>query len=85
MTQHKDHKQNPDTPSPEIQVGDLVRVRDYDWLSQEIGVVTEVNDLVHDQSGMEYTAITTMMGDKFYTFSSKDFELISKAERKEID
>ena len=62
-----------------------MRVRDYDWLSQEIGVVTEVKNLVHDQSGMEYTAITTMMGDKFYTFSSKDFELISKAERKEID
>ena len=85
MTQRKNHKQNPNTPSPEFQVGDLVRVRDYDWLSQEIGVVTEVRDLIHDQSGMGYTAITTMMGDKFYTFSSKDFELISKAERKEID
>ena len=68
-----------------IQVGDLVRVRDHDWLSQEIGVVTEVRDLVHDQTGTGYTAVTTMMGDKFYTFSSKDFELISKAERKEID
>jgi len=85
MAQHKNHKQNPDTPSPEIQVGDLVRVRDHDWLSQEIGVVTEVRDLVHEQTGTGYTAITTMMGDKFYTFSSQDFELVSKAERKEID
>mgnify|MGYP001074552542 CR=1 FL=1 len=85
MAPHKNHRQNPDTTSPEFQVGDLVRVRDYDWLSQEIGVVTEVRNLVHDQSGMGYTAVTTMMGDKLYTFSSKDFELISKAERKEID
>ena len=85
MAQHKNHKQNPEILSPEIQVGDLVRVRDHDWLSQEIGVVTEVRDLVHEQTGTGYTAITTMMGDKFYTFSSKDFELVSKAERKEID
>ena len=85
MAQHKNHKQNPDTPSPQFQVGDLVRVRDYDWLSQEVGIVTEVRNLVHKESGTGYTAITTMMGDEFYTFSSKDFELISKAERKEID
>jgi len=82
MTQHKNHKQKPEPTSPEIQVGDLVRVRDHDWLGQEIGVVTEVRDLVHDQTGTGYTAITTMMGDKFYTFSGQDFELVSKAERK---
>lgn len=85
MAQHKNHKQNPSTPSPEFQVGDLVRVRDYDWLSQEVGIVTEVRNLVHEGSDAGYTAVTTMMGDEFYTFSSKDFELISKAERKEID
>ena len=87
MTQRKNHKQTPDTPSPEFQVGDLVRVRDYDWLSQEIGVVTEVRNLVHDQSGMGYTAVTTMMGGKSYTFSAQDFEIVSKVisivERKE--
>jgi|TARA_R110000824_G_scaffold90631_2_gene221239 hypothetical protein len=85
MAQHKNHKQNPEILSPEIQVGDLVRVREPSWLRQEVGVVTEIKDLVHEQTGTGYTAITTMMGDKFHTFSSKDFELVSKVERKEID
>ena len=87
MTQRKNHKQNPDTPSPEIQVGDLVRIRHYDWLGQEIGVVTEIRELVHDQTGAEYTVITAVMGDKSYTFSAQDFEIVSKVipivERKE--
>jgi len=82
MTQHTNTKQNSVVNYIEFQVGDLVRVRDYDWLSQEVGVVTEVRNLVHDQTGAGYTAVTTMMGNQFYTFSSKDFELISKVERK---
>ena len=85
MTSDTNRKQKPVENSTEFQVGDLVRVRDSDWLSHEVGIVTEIKDLVHDQTDTEYTAITTMVGGKFYTFSSKDFELISKAERKEID
>tara|TARA_R110000765_G_scaffold42271_2_gene89468 strand:+ start:344 stop:496 length:153 start_codon:yes stop_codon:yes gene_type:complete len=50
-----------------------------------MGVITEVRDLVHEHSGASYTVVTAALGDEFYTFSSKDFELISKAERKEID
>jgi len=85
MTSDTNHEQDSMDEADKIQVGDLVRVRDYDWLSQEVGIVTEVKCLVHAQSGAEYTAVTAMMGHKPYTFSSQDFELISKAERKEVD
>ena len=63
----------------------MVRVRGNHWAHQEMGIVTEVRDLVHEHSGASYTVVTAALGDEFYTFSSKDFELISKAERKEID
>ena len=82
MAQHKNHKQNPEIISPELQVGDLVRVRDHDWLGQEIGIVIEIKNLVHEQSGAKYTAVTTVVGNESYTFSGQDFELVSKAERK---
>jgi hypothetical protein len=85
MTQHTNHKQNPVENYTEFQVGDLVRVRGDHWVLKPMGVITEVRDLVHEHSGASYTVVTAALGDEFYTFSSKDFELISKAERKEID
>jgi len=65
-----------------LEVGDLVRVRGKGWLGKPLGVITEVRDLIHDQSGTEYTAVTAMVGGEYFTFSEKDFELVSKAERK---
>jgi SHS2 domain-containing protein len=66
----------------EIQVGDLVKIRDYDWLSRDVALVTEVRELIHDQSGQTYYAVTATLNGKEYTFSHRDFELVSKAERK---
>ena len=65
-----------------IEVGDLVKIRDYDWISRSVGIVVEVRELVHDQTGDTYTAVTALVGGKEYTFSARDFEMVSKAERK---
>lgn len=65
-----------------IQVGDLVKIREYDWLSRDVALVTEVRELIHDQSGKTYYAVTATLNGKEYTFSHRDFELVSKAERK---
>ena len=64
----------------ELQVGDLVKVRDYDWISREVGIVTEVKELVHDMSNQSYYAVTAIVNGKEYTFSQKDYILINKAE-----
>ena len=61
-----------------IEVGDLVRVRGVDWLGKPLGLVTEVRELIHDQSGHRYTAITALVGEKSFTFSERDFELVKK-------
>ena len=66
----------------EIEVGDLVKIRDYDWLSRDVALVTEVRELIHDQSNKSYYAVTATLNGKEYTFSHRDFELVSKAERK---
>ena len=66
-----------------IEVGDLVRIRAYDWISRRLALVTERRILMHDQTGKEYVAITARVGEKEYTFSEADFELISKTEREE--
>ena len=66
----------------DLEVGDLVRIRDYDWISRSVGVVLEVRELIHDQTDASYTAITALVAGKEYTFSSGDFELVSKVERK---
>ncbi len=66
----------------EIEVGDLVQIRDYDWLSRDVALVTEVRELIHDQSNKSYYAVTATLNGKEYTFSHRDFELVSKAERK---
>ena len=66
----------------EIEVGDLVKIRDYDWLSRDVALVTEVRELIHDQSNKSYYAVTATLNGKEYTFSHRDFDLVSKAERK---
>lgn len=85
MASYTKRKQNPEDEDRKIQVGDLVRVCHYDWRGPEIGIVIETKNLVHEQSGARYTVITAVMGSQSYTFSSQDFELVSKAERKEVD
>ena len=63
-----------------IEVGDLVGVPSYTWLSNIVGLVTGVKSIVHAESATGYTAVTaTFMNDETYTFSEKDFTLISKA------
>ena len=59
-----------------------MRIRAYDWISQRLALVTDRRHLRHDQTGDEYVAITARVGEKEYTFSESDFELVSKAERK---
>tara|TARA_R110002020_G_scaffold48742_5_gene138912 strand:+ start:2398 stop:2607 length:210 start_codon:yes stop_codon:yes gene_type:complete len=65
-----------------LEVGDLVRIRDYDWISRAVGVVLEVRELIHDQSDASYTAVTALVAGREYTFSAADFELVNKVERK---
>ncbi len=67
----------------DIEIGDLVRIKAYDWIAQRIALVTDRRHLTHDQTEQEYVAITARVGGKEYTFSEADFELVSKAERKE--
>jgi hypothetical protein len=65
-----------------VEIGDLVRIRGNDWLGKPLGIVTEVRDLVHDQSGTEYTAVTALVGGQYYTFPDDSFEIINSPERK---
>ena len=62
-----------------IQVGDLVGTPNYKQLSNAVGIVTEIRKLFHDRSGAGYTAVTAVFNNETYTFSEKDFTLISKA------
>ena len=66
----------------EIKIGDLIRIRGNDWLGKPLGIVTEVKQLIHDQSGTEYTAITAVLGGSYFTFPDDAFELVNSAERK---
>ena len=82
MVFHADYKSVFDKRKEcEIEVGDLVRIREYDWLSQGVALVTEVRELIHDQSRQSYYAVTATLNGSEYTFPHGDFELISKAER----
>ena len=63
-----------------LNIGDLVRVKGKDWLGKPIGVVTEVRDLVHDQSRTEYTAVTAVIAGQYFTFPDEAFELVSPVE-----
>ena len=64
----------------EITVGDLVRIRGNDWLGKRLGIVTEIKHLIHDQSGIEYTAVTAVVGGKEFTFPDESFELVNAIE-----
>ncbi|HHZ94800.1 MAG TPA: hypothetical protein EYN67_04380 [Flavobacteriales bacterium] len=66
----------------EIKVGDLVRIRGVDWLGKRLGIVTEIKNLMLEQTGTEYRAITALVGGKYFTFTDESFELVSSAERK---
>ncbi len=66
-----------------IDIGDLVRICGNDWLGKPLGIVTEVRELVHDQSGERYIAVTAVVGKTEFTFGEASFELVNKAERKE--
>jgi len=66
----------------EIKVGDLVRIRGTDWLGKPLGIVTEVKNLTHDQTGERYKAVTALVSGKYFTFGDESFELVSRAERK---
>ena len=63
-----------------IEVGDLVGAPAYSWLSNTVGLVVNVKSIVHAESGLGYTTVTATFNDETYTFSEKDFTLISKAE-----
>tara|TARA_R110000824_G_C14800689_1_gene634345 strand:+ start:310 stop:519 length:210 start_codon:yes stop_codon:yes gene_type:complete len=65
-----------------IDIGDLVRVRGKDWMGKRLGIVTEVRDLVHDQSNTHYTAVTALIAGQYFTFPDESFELVNSAERK---
>jgi len=65
----------------EVKVGDLVRIKGNDWLGKPLGVVTEIKHLTHEQSGVQYTAITALVSGQYFTFPDKSFELVSKVER----
>ena len=67
----------------DIKIGDLVRIRGNDWLGKPVGIVVETKTLTHDQSGVEYTAVTALVGGKYLTFCDESFEVISTTERKE--
>lgn len=59
-----------------------MRIRGKDWIGKPLGIVTEIKDMIHDQSGTEYTVITAMVGDKYFTFDDQTFELVNSVERK---
>ena len=66
-----------------IRVGDLVRLTDSEWLGHPVGLVTEIRNLVHDQTDQKFTAVTMISRGQEFTFHEKSFELVSKAERQE--
>ena len=66
----------------EIKVGDLVRILGVHKLGRPLGIVTGIKTLTHDPSGEQYTAVTAVVGGKYFTFGSNSFELISSTERK---
>jgi len=66
-----------------FKIGDLVRVRGKEWLSRSVGIITEVRDLVHQDTETEYTVVTVLVGNKYYTFSDKDFELVKRIKDEE--
>jgi len=83
MTSDEDYKETPKHQTPNIFVGDLVKVRGEDWIGGKLGVVTEVRELVFEQTNQTYIMITAQVEDQDFTFGPKDFELVSRAEERE--
>ena len=70
------------TCSAEINVGDLVRLRAHgEWLGAPVGIVTDIREVIHDQTKQKFTAITMLSNGRDFTFHEKSYELVSKAER----
>ena len=66
-----------------FKIGDLVRVRRKEWLSRSVGIITEVKDLIHQRTETEYTVVTVVVENKYYTFSDKDLELVKRINNEE--
>ena len=49
-------------------------------MGKRLGIVTEIRHLVHDQSGVEYTAVSAVVGGKEFTFPDESFELVNAIE-----
>ena len=82
MVFHADYEEALREETPKIFVGDLVKVRGADWIGGMLGVVTDVRKLVLEQTNQTYFTITAQVGDQQFTFGPKDFELISRAEKR---
>ena len=79
-----DNWESRNLPCPsDIRVGDLVRLIDSEWLGHPVGLVTEIRNLIHDQTNQKFTAVTMISRGQEFTFHAKSFELVSKAERQE--
>ncbi len=49
-------------------------------MGKRLGIVTEIKHLVHDQSGVEYTAVSAVVAGKELTFPDESFELVNAIE-----
>ena len=83
MVFHADYEPVFQKSIPSISVGDLVRVRGDDWIGGKLGVVTEVRELVFEQTNQVYFTITAQVDNEQVTFGPKSFELIKRAEKRE--
>tara|TARA_A100001515_G_scaffold69827_1_gene55510 strand:+ start:570 stop:827 length:258 start_codon:yes stop_codon:yes gene_type:complete len=82
MVFHADYEPVFQKGTPCISVGDLVRVRGDDWIGGKLGVVTEVRELVFEQTNQIYYTITAQVDNEQFTFGPKSFELVKRAERR---
>ncbi len=81
MVFHADYEEGLREDAPKIFVGDLVRVRGADWLEGKLGVVTDIRELVFEQTNQTYYTITAQVGDEQFTFGPKDFELVGRTKK----
>lgn len=65
-----------DSPNSTLRVGDLVRpVRG--WLTG-LGIVSDIYDVVHDQTGESYLCCKVFMAGREWTAPVKDFKLVER-------
>ena len=81
MVFHADYEPVFQKGMPCISVGDLVRVRGDDWIGGKLGVVTDVRELVFEQTSQTYYTITAQVGGEQFTFGPKDFELVGRTKK----